>query len=90
MHCPAAKDKATMQAQGPPERQLHLRQQLLGKGDVEQCGGVLKSTARSMLLELKVEETNKKPHIPRDECRDFARSTQDQFQGEHHHFFKSR
>lgn len=41
-----------MQGKGPQERQLHPRQQLLGKGDVEQSGGVLKSTARPMLLEL--------------------------------------
>lgn len=75
--------------QGPPERQLRPRWQLLGEGNVEQSSEVLKSTGRLMLLELKADNSNK-THVPRDECGILVRSTQDQFQEEHHHFFKSR
>lgn len=55
MNCPAAKHKATTQGQGPLERQLHCWQQLLEKGDAEQSGDALKSTARTVLLEPKTE-----------------------------------
>lgn len=55
-----------MQGQGPQQKQLHPRSQFLAKGDVEQRGGVLKSTVRPMPLELKGE--NKRKYITYQEA----------------------